>query len=432
MQVSVENAQGLERTLKISVPSDRVEGEIQKRLKSMAPRVKISGFRPGKVPFSVIQKRYGGQVRQEVVGEVINSSFFEAVAKENMRPAGMPKIESQNDNNDGFEFTASFEVYPEIEIKDVDKIKIERDKADILDTDIDKMVQKLREQRSEWRTVDRPAKDGDRLNTDYRGTVDGEVFDGGEGSDLSITLGSKGMIEGFEAGLVGASVGDTVEMDLKFPDPYHGKELAGKDVHFSVTIKTIEEPVLPEINEEFAKSFGIEDGDVEKLRADLKKNMQRELENTIRSKVRNKVMDQLLEKIQFEVPNAMIEQEAQRLVKQMQDQMKGGAAASAELKSDGFKDQAKRRVSLGLILAEIIKINDIKAAPEKVRAEIQGIASAYGEPDQVLQWYYQDKNRLQEVESVVLENEVIDWVLETAQVTDNMTTFDEIMNPAAT
>ena len=431
MQVSVEATEGLERKIKVAVPADRVEGEIQRRLKSMAPNVKLPGFRPGKVPFTVVQKRFSGQVRGEVLGEVINSSFFEAVSKENLRPAGMPTIEDQNDADGGIEYTARFEIYPEFEVGGVDKIKLERPKAEITETDVDGMLDKLRNQRIEWKDAGRKAKKDDQVTVDYVGKVDGEIFEGGEGKDMVVVIGSGKMIAGFEDALIGAEVGGVVEMDLTFPDPYHSQEIAGKPVHFSCTINKVEEPVLPEINEEFVKGFGVEDGDIEKLRGDLRQNMSRELEQRVLSSVKNTVMDQLLEQNTFDVPQSMIDQESDRLAKQMKEQMSMQGAQAESLATEMFKDQAKRRVALGLILAEIIQKNEMKASPDKVRAEIENIASAYGDPQQVVNWYYQDKNRLQEVESMVLEEAVVDWVLESAQVTDSMTTFDELMNPKA-
>ncbi|MDH5545357.1 MAG: trigger factor [Gammaproteobacteria bacterium] len=431
MQVSVEAAQGLERKIKVAVPADKVDVEVERRLKSMAPRVKISGFRPGKVPFSVIQKRYSKQIRLEVLGDVINSSFYEAVAKENLRPAGTPVIEEQNDTDGGIEYTARFEIYPDIEIKGVEKISISRPKADIAEADIDKMVETLRTQRKEWKDAGRAAQKGDRVTCDYKGEIDGVVFEGGEGKDLSVEVGSGSMIAGFEDGLKGGEVGKYVEMDLTFPDPYHKAEIAGKPVHFTCQITKVEEPVLPEVNEEFARSFGIEDGNIATLRDDLRRNMKRELDQAVRGRVKNMVMDQLLEQNSFDVPGSMVDQEAQRLAKQMKDQMSFQGAKGGDLAADLFKEQAKRRVALGLILAEIIQTNQLKAAPEKVRQEVESIASAYGDPQQVVNWYYQDRNRLQEVESMVLEDCVVEWTLERAQVTDNMMTFDEIMKPSA-
>ena len=433
MQVSVEATSGLEKRMTVEVPAEKIESEIEKRLKSMQPNVKLQGFRPGKVPMSVIQKRFAGKVRQEVTGEVVNSSFFEAVGKEDLKPAGMPKIEEQSHDQDaGLKYTAVFEVYPEFKISGVADIKISRDTAEISEVDVDGMIDKLRKQRSEWNEVQRAAQDGDRLNTDYKGTINGESFAGGEGDDLEITLGSGSMIEGFESGLVGAEAGQTVEMDLTFPEDYQGKEVAGKDVHFSVTVKKIEEPELPEVNEEFIKAFGVEAGGIDAFREELKNNMQRELDKNIKARTKNAVMDALLAANEFEIPNSMIDAESQRVADQMNEQVKmnqGGQSATGMPQFDGgqFKDQGRRRVALGLILSEIIKENELKAPADKVKAEIEAIAGSYHDPKEVISWYYQDKSRLQEIESMVLEDQVVDWVLDQAQVTDNVTSFEDII-----
>ena len=434
MQVSVEATSGLEKRMTVEVPAEKIETEIKKRLKSMQPNVKLQGFRPGKVPMSVIQKRFSGQVRQEVTGEVVNSTFFEAVGKQDLKPAGMPKIESQShDKDEGLKYTAIFEVYPEFKIGNVSDIKIERETAEIVASDVDSMIEKLRKQRSEWTEVHRAAQDGDQLNTDYKGTINGEGFAGGEGEDLSIVLGSKSMIEGFEAGLIGSEVGQTVEMDLAFPEGYQSTELAGKDVHFEVTVKKIEEPVLPEIDDEFIKTFGVETGGIDAFRDELRNNMQRELDKTVKSKTKSAVMDALLVANEFEIPNSMIDAESQRVADQMNEQVKmnsqGGQNIAGMQQFDGsqFKDQGRRRVALGLILAEIIKENEIKAPVDKIKTEIEAIAASYHDPKEVMSWYYQDKSRLQEIESMVLEDQVVDWVLGQAQVTDNSTTFEEII-----
>jgi len=433
MQVSIEATSGLEKRMTVEVPAEKIETEIKKRLKSMQPNVKLQGFRPGKVPMSVVEKRYAGKIRQEVTGEVVNSTFFEAVNNEDLKPAGMPKIESQTHDNDaGLKYTAVFEVYPEFKISGVENCKITRPVADITDSDIDAMIDKLRKQRSEWREVQRPAEESDRVNADYKGTIDGESFAGGEGEDLEIVIGSGSMIEGFESGLVGAKVGDTVEMDLKFPDDYQSKEVAGKDVHFSVAINAVEESELPEINEEFLKTFGVTDGSVDTFRDELKSNMQRELEKNIKAKIKSDVMDALLVENTFDIPNTMIDAESERVAQQMNEQMKMNQGNQVPngmqpFEAGQFKEQGRRRVALGLILSEVIKDNDLKAPADKVRAEIESIAGTYHDPKEVIAWYYQDKNRLQEIESMVLEDQVVDWVLDHAQVTDNMTTFDEIM-----
>lgn len=436
MQVSVENSQGLERRITVAVPAQKIDAEVQKRLQNLAGRIKLDGFRPGKVPFAVVQKRFGGQVRQEVVGDLVTSSFYEAAAEKNLRPAGTPVIESQaEDAKKGLEFTARFEVYPEVKVQGVENIKVERPKADISPADVDNMLEKLRKQRVSWQSVSRAAQKDDRVTVDYKATIDGESFEGGEGKDLHVVIGSRNMIEGFEDALVGAVSGKTVEMKLNFPQPYFRPELSGKAAQFSVVVKNVEEPQLPAVDEEFVKSFGIADGNVEKLRADLEKNMARELANAVRGKLKNAVMDALLAANKLEVPRSMVEGEAKNMAQQMNDQMRWQAGTTKALsiyQPEQFRQQGERRVALGLILAEIIKQNGLKATPSKVRKEVEILASAYGEPQSVIDWYYQDRTRLREVESLVLEDEIVEWVLERAQVTDRITTFDELMTPSAT
>ncbi len=431
MQVTVEATEGLEKKITVEVPSNRVNDEVSKRLKSMQPKIKMQGFRPGKVPMSIVEKRYRNSVVQEVSSEVVSSTFYEAVAQENLSPAGMPKIEAQENTDAGFKYTAVFEVYPEVKVDGVENITIERDNAEITEADIDNMVDKLRKQRTEWVTVERAAQDGDKLTCDYKGTIDGESFAGGEGSELPVTIGANGMIPGFEEGMIGAEIDKTVEMDLTFPESYGSAEVAGKDVHFSVTVKKIEEPKLPEINKEFIEIFGIEDGGIEDFRNELKSNMLRELDRKVKSKVKHKVMDALLTANEIDVPSSLVSSESNRIAQQMNEQMKMNQAGAAQgmqsFEGNQFKEEAKRRVALGLLLGEIVKANEIKVSAEKVKAEIELIASTYDDPKEVVGWYYQDKKRIGEVESMVLEDQVVDWVLGRAQVTDNMTSFDEVM-----
>ena len=431
MQVTVEATQGLEKKITVEVPSNRINDEVSKRLKSMQPKIKMQGFRPGKVPMSIVEKRYRNSVVEEVSSEVISSTFYEAVTQEKLSPAGMPKIEGQENSDAGFKYTAVFEVYPEVKIADVESIAIERENAEITEADIDNMVNKLQKQRMEWVAVERAAQDGDKLTCDYKGTIDGESFAGGEGTELPVTIGANGMIPGFEEGMIGAEIDKTVEMDLTFPESYGNAEIAGKNVHFSVTVKKIEEPKLPELNKEFIEIFGIEDGGIEDFRNELKSNMQRELDRTVKSKVKRKVMDALLTANDIDVPSSLISSEGNRIAQQMNEQMKSSQAGAVQgmqsFEGSQFKEEAKRRVALGLLLGEIVKANEIKVSAEKVKAEIELIASTYDDPREVVGWYYQDKSRVGDVESMVLEDQVVDWVLERAQVTDNMTSFDEVM-----
>jgi len=433
MQISVEATQGLEKRMTIEVPAEKIEEEVTKRLQSMRPKVKLHGFRPGKVPLSVVKKQYGDQVRQEVTGEVISSSFYDAVSEKELKPAGMPKIDAHPvTTENGLKFTATFEVYPEFEVTGIEAIALEKPVCEITEADIDNMVEKLQKQQTLWNDVERASQKDDRVSCDFKGTIDGEEFEGGSGTNMPVVLGSNSMIAGFEDALMGKTTGETVEMDLTFPENYHKAELAGKPVHFTVTLVKIEEPSLPEVNEEFVKKFGVEDGDVNTFRSESKDNMQRELDKTLNSKIKSQVMEKLLEANQFDIPQTMIAAEGARIAKQMNDQLQmSGNKLPANMKlfeGKQFEEEGKRRVALGLIISEIIQSNDIKADADKVRAEIDKMAAAYHDPQEVIKWYYQDKNRLSEVESVVLENQVVDWVVERAQVTDKMTSFDEVMN----
>lgn len=432
MEISVEASEGLEKRMTIEVPAEQIDSEVQKRLQSMRSKVKLQGFRPGKVPLSVVTKHYGKQVRQEVTGEVISNSFYNAVTEKNLKPAGMPKIENQTETSGkGLSFTAVFEVYPEFEVSNVDSLTIDKPQVDIADADIDAMIEKLRSQRAEWEEKNGASENDDQINCDFKGTIDGESFQGGDGENMSIVLGSGRMIAGFEDGLIGKTAGETVELDLKFPDDYHSADVAGKDVHFSVTINKVEQPKLPEVNEEFIKEFGVEEGGMDTFRDELKQNMQRELDRVVKSKIKDQVMDELLKANEFDIPKSMIQSEGARIAKQMNDQLQMSGNKLPEgmqpFEASQFEEEGKRRVALGLILSEIIQANDIKAEPAKVRAEIETLASAYHDPKEVVSWYYQDKNRLSEVESMVLEDQVVDWVLEQAQVTDKITSFEEIM-----
>ena len=430
MQVSVEAKEGLERRITVAIPADRIESEVQTRLQNMAPRVKVPGFRPGKVPFNVIKQRYGKEVRQEVEGQVMMSSFYEAVAQENLRPAGQPRFEGlPQPSAEGVEFSATFEIYPEIEVNGVDKVAVERPKVDISEADVDKMIDNLRRQRVEWKEVDKAAEKGDRVILDYYATVGGEDFQGNQGEDLAVELGANRMIDGFEDKLEGVKAGEEREMDLTFPEDYPSEEVKGKQAHFKINVKRVEAGEYPELDDEFAKSYGVAEGGMEKLRADIRENMARELERNVREKLKQQVMDGLVEENPIDLPQALVEEESRRLAEQMKSQMGfQGAGGGQDLPAELFTEQARRRVALGLILSEIVKQNDLQASEDQVRERVEEIASAYEQPQEVVQYYMNDRNRRSELESLVLEDQVVDWVLERAQVTDTIKSFDEVMN----
>jgi len=431
MQVSVETTSGLERRMTVMVPKENIDGEVQKRLKDLAGRVKIDGFRPGKVPFSVVRQKFSGQVSQEVMGEVMQNSFYEAVIQEKLRPAGTPLIEP-GDTKDGFEFTATFEVYPEFEVTGLDSIKIERPVVEIGDEDIDRMLETIRKQRRTWEEVDRAGQEGDQLTIDFVGTLDGEEFQGGTASQVPLELGSKRMIPGFEEQLVGTKAGQELTLDVTFPEDYHSKDLAGKAVKFATTVRKVEAPVLPELTDEFAVEFGVKEGGLDALKQQVRENMQRESEQAIAMRVKEQVFDGLMGLKLLDVPKALVDSEIEVLVKQRQQDMQQYGAPVQDVDPAQFETQAWRRVSLGLILSEVIKENDIAVPSARLREAVEKMAASYERPEEVVKYYYSDKDRLKEVENVTLEEMAVEHIISQANVNDKNTSFDALMNPGQT
>lgn len=432
MQVSVEETGSLERRLNVAVPQERIEKEVQNRLQRLSRTAKVKGFRPGKVPMKVVAQQYGKQVRDEVVSEVIQATYFEAVNQEKLQPAGMPTIEPKMmEPGKDLEYTATIEVMPTVALAEVAGAKLEKAVAEVTDEDLDKMMDNLRQQRAGWKEVKRKAKKGDRLNIDFTGTIEGEDFSGNKGENVPVTIGSGRMIEGFEKGLTGAKTGDELTLDLQFPEDYAHKDVAGKPVQFQVKVNKVEGPELPEIDEEFAKSFGIGDGSPESLRQEVRQNMEREMKQAIAARNKQTVMDKLVELNKIEVPAALVDQEAENLKRQMTQQMYTPEGKSGvDLDTSMFKEQAERRVTLGLLLSELIKSKDIKVSDEQLRAKVEEIASTYEKPDEVVNWYYADKKRLSEIESLALEDAVVDWVFEQGKVSEKKSSFDEVMGRA--
>lgn len=429
MQVSVERQEGLERTLKVEIPSDRIEGAVEERLGRLQKQVRLDGFRPGKVPMRVVRSRYGGQVRQEVVGELIQSTLQEAVTQVEMQPAGSPRIDSADEQPEegGMAYTATFEVYPEIELGPVDDLEVERPVADVTEADVDRMLETLQAQRRQFETVDRAAGKGDQVVIDFVGRIDGEPFDNGSGEDTPVELGAGQMIDGFEEQLEGIRADETREVEVTFPEQYQAESLAGRTAVFEVTAKAVQEGRTPEIDEDFARSFGVESGSVEELREGLRQNMARELSQALRTRVKQQVMDALVERNPIEVPESLVRDEIGRLREQMQQRL-GGQMSADQLGDELFEDEARRRVRLGLILSELIRRHGIQAEPERVREQVRELASAYDDPQQVEQYYYQNEQMLQGVQAMVVEDQVVDWVLDNARVTEREASFDEIMN----
>lgn len=433
MQVSIETTQGLERRMMVEINEEQIAEAVETRLKSMAKTTKIKGFRAGKVPFKVVKQHYGGQVRQEIVSDLVQSTFYEAVTQEKLRPAGGPTIGNDLVATDGLKYTATFEVYPEVEIASFEGVTLEKEAAEISDADVDDMIDTIRKQNKTWEVVERGSEDGDQVTVDFAGSIEGEAFEGGSGTDMTVEIGASRMIAGFEDGLKGLKKGEETSLSLTFPEDYSQKELAGKPVEFKITVKAVEQVALPEVDEDFAKKMGVEDGNIEQMRKDIRENMQRELDTKIKTNLKQVAMDKLIELHQMDVPKALIEQEAATLMQQMQQNLvnQGMKQGDLQLGSDMFKEQAARRVSLGLIMAEIVKENDIKVDDEKVRAKVEEIAEPYDQPEQVISWYYGDKQRLSEVESLVFEEQIIEWLLSKVTVEEKARDFKELMQPEA-
>ncbi len=429
MQVSVEKTSELSRKMTVSVPEEVVQEKIAVRLKSLAREVKVDGFRPGKAPQHVIKKMYGERVRGEIAGDLIQTTYYEALQNENLKPAGHPHIDAL-DETDGFKYTAVFEVYPEISLANVTQLKATRPVATVEDTDVDSMIEKLRTQKKSWVVVERPAQQQDRITISFSGKEGDEVFTNGRVDDYPVEIGANQMIPGFEDNLIGLETGATKTFEATFPEQYGNTKLAGKAAEFEVEVIKIEEPVLPEIDADFIKSYGIEDGTLASFRDDVRNNMERELAQALRGKFKNALMDALYEAIQPAVPNTLIDEEVENLMKPYIDTAKRQKMKLEDLQlpRDVFEEQAKRRVALGLILGEIIQKNNITLDEGKVRTAVEDMASSYEQPDDVINWYYADKKRLNDVQQMVLEDQTVDWLVTQATLSEEPTTFSAIMD----
>jgi trigger factor len=429
MQVSVESGEGLERRMRVELPAEQVDQEVEKRLQRIARTAKMNGFRPGKVPLSVVRRRFGGQVRQEVYGELIQSSYSDALKEQNLHPAGEPQIEPGPDSDSAtFAYTAVFEVFPEFQLAALDQLAVRRPLVEIADTDVDRMVEKLRRQHVTWKDVERGAADGDLVKVSFQGKVDGEPFEGGEGEDVAVVLGSKRMIPGFEDALIGAAAGESRNLDLQFPEDYRVENLAGKPVTFEVQVISVSEPELPEVDDEFVRRFGVEEGGVEAFYRDVRASMQRELDQKIRTRVKSQVMDGLLEAHHFDVPKALVDREVERMQQEARSKVAAsGQPSGLQLPAELFQEQARRRVTLGLVIGRLIQSNGIKVDGERVRRTIEDHASSYEQPQEVIDWYYSNREYLSSVESVVMEDQVVDWVVGQAQVEDEKMSFESLM-----
>jgi trigger factor len=430
MEATTAQASELERRVDLSIAIADIEKEMEQRLKRMGKNVKMPGFRPGKVPFSIVKQQYGDQARHEVLSEELDRVFGQTVTDQKLRVAGYPRIEPKtSESNTHLEFTAIFETYPEFTPGDLANSEIERPVLEVGAAEVDKTLDILRKQRVSYADADRAAAKEDRVVIDFLGKKDGVPFAGGQANDYPFVLGQGMMLPDFENAVEGAKAGETKTFDLTFPTDYHAAELAGQTVQFDITVKQVQAPVLPELDAEFATSMGIADGDVAKMRAEIEANLKREVKRRIEGKLKDQVMEALLAANPITVPTALVDMEIQRLMQAARHDMeqRGMKIKDMPIQPEWFADQAKRRVALGLILAEVVKAEKLQATSEQVRAMVEETAQSYEHPEEVIRWYYAQPQRLQEVEGVAIENNVVAWVLGKAKVTDKAAVFDELM-----
>jgi trigger factor len=433
MAVNVETLDKLERKITLSLPVGTIQNEVQTRLKRLARTVKMDGFRPGKVPMNVVAQRYGYSVQYEVMNDKVGEAFATAANEANLRVAGQPRISEKEGAPEGqVQFDAVFEVYPEVKIQDLASAQVERVSAQVSDEAIDKTIEILRKQRRSFaqRAMDTAAQEGDRATIDFEGKIDGEPFAGGKAEDFQFLIGEGQMLKEFEDAVRGMKSGESKTFPLSFPADYHGKDVAGKQADFLVTVKKIEAAHLPEVNEAFAKSLGIAESSVEALRIDIRKNLERELKFRLTGRNKTAVMDALVAHAELDIPRSSVQAELDRLVEGARADLKQRGVKDADkapIPEDLFRPQAEKRVRLGLVVAELVRANNLQARPEQIKTHIDELSASYEKPDDVVRWYTSDRRRMAEVEAVVIENNVTDFVLSKAQVTDKAVSFDELM-----
>ena len=431
MAATMEQTSQLERRLDISLAPAEIDGEVQNRLKQLARNVKMHGFRPGKVPLKVVAQQYGEQVRREVMGDALQKNFGDALREKNLRIAGYPRFEPKagGEAAAAVEFSATFEIYPDVVVGDVSKTTIERPLVEASEAEVDKTIEIMRKQRATYENVSRAAALADRVTIDFEGKIGGTVFEGGVGADVVVVLGEGRLLKDFESQVVGMLTGAAKSFELRFPDDYHGKEVAGKTATFEVKLKQVGEPKLPPVDADFAKLLGVADGNVETMRKEVRENLEREVKRRVNAKVKDQIMQALLDSTQIESPKSLVEMEVERMQASMRQELESRGVKSEGMPMDAsiFEAAAQRRVKLGLILSEVVRINGLQAKPEQVRAMVDEQAQTYEAPEQVVKWYYQSPERLQEIESMAVEDNVVAWALATAKVEDKKTDFDELM-----
>jgi len=433
MQVQLETLSGLERRMSIALPLAAIDAQVTERLKRVARTAKIQGFRPGKAPAKIVEMNYGAQVREEVLGEQVQQAFYKAAAEQKLRVAGYPRFEPAEGDAESFKFAAAFEVFPEVVVGDLAGKEIEKPKTEVTDAEIDKTVDILRKQRTRFNRVEREAANGDRVIIDFKGAIDGVAFEGGSSENFPFMLGQGQMLPEFEAGIIGMKEGEIKSVEVSFPADYHGKDVAGKTADFLVLVKNVAEAQLPEVNEEFAKQLGIADGDVAKMRAEIRKNVEREVKRRLSAQIKENVMQALIDVWAIDLPKALVDLEVGRLMDQARQDLaqRGMQMKDMPLPADLFTQQAERRVALGLILSEVVAANKLEAKPEQVKALVEEFAESYEQPEDVIQWYYASQERLEGPTSMVLEDNVVEFVLGKANVVEKDVSFETLMGQNA-
>ncbi|EJF0910850.1 trigger factor [Vibrio cholerae] len=432
MQVTVETLEGLQRRLNITVPAANIEDAVAAELRNIAKNRRFDGFRKGKVPMKMVAKMYGKAVRQDVLGEVMQRHFIEAIVKEKINPAGAPTFAPvEIGEGKDLVFTATFEVYPEVELKGLENIAVEKPAAEVTDADVADMLETLRKQQATWKEVDEAAENGKRVSIDFVGSIDGVEFEGGKAENFPLEMGAGRMIPGFEDGIVGKTKGMEFVIDVTFPDDYHAENLKGKAAKFAIKVNKVEARELPELNDEFVARFGVAEGGVDALKAEVRKNMERELKQAIKARIKEQAIEGLVKENEIQVPSALIDQEINVLRQQAAQRFGGNVEAAAQLPRELFEEQAKRRVVVGLLLGEVIRTHELKADEEKVKALITEMATAYEDPSEVVSYYEQNQQLMNNMRNVALEEQAVDAIIAKAKVTEKAISFSELMNPVA-
>lgn len=431
MQTTEATLSALERRIDMAVSLADIETGVNDRLKRMARTVKMAGFRPGKVPFKIVEQTYGPQIRSEVMGDAVERTFGEKVREQNLRVAGYPRIEPKSNPAEGqFEFSATFEVYPEVVVGELSGHEIERPVLSIGDAEVDKTLDVLRKQRATFAAATRPSIEGDRVVIDFTGRKDGEIFEGGQATDFAVQVGGGQMLAEFDSQLIGVSAGDKKTFPLTFPADYHAQNLAGQQVEFEIVVKSVEASTLPEVDAEFAKSLGVADGDVAKMRGEIRGNLEREVKRRVRTALRDRAFEVLDAAAQFDVPKALIESESQRMAEAAREDMakRGMDPKKIPVEPSWFVDQATKRIKLGLVVAELVSKNGLAPTPEQIRKHVEDLAQSYEQPQELIKWYYANPERLSNVEDIAVEDNMIEWITKQVRVSDKDVTFDELMN----